>query len=188
MNCRLMPLLMIATTIFTACGNNPSGSQATKDSTTTGKEIPAGTTSGQQDLSAYGIPVLIDLPADARIFKTESAAVGISAGEHFKLEIVPQPSGAAATIAAKKAFYFDPAKDHALSIEEETPQYLQLKTPKEGTLYFFRALPADKENKSSFLIQKGGDAITTAFPDQSYNLSAEDVKKMIDAAKSAKLK
>ncbi|ASZ11836.1 hypothetical protein CK934_13145 [Chitinophaga sp. MD30] len=191
---------MISATIIAACGNNPSGSPAAKDSTAVGitaagKEIPAETTAGQQDLSAYGIPILINLPPDARIFKTaltgqkgKGTAIGIAAGQHFKLEIIPQASSAEAAIAAKKAFYFDPAKDHALSAEEETPQYLQLKTPKEGTVYFFRAIPADKENKSSFLIQKGGDAITTAFPDQSFTFAAEDVKKMIDAAKSAKLK
>ncbi|MCW4469315.1 hypothetical protein OGH69_10090 [Flavobacterium sp. MFBS3-15] len=137
------------------------------------------------DLSPEGMPVTIKAPKDAKVIKGSiEGEVYVYGGKRFKLSVKQMSGTAESTVATMKELQAD--KDLNPSFDklvEDQPAYY-LKASTDGTLSFIYAITTGDE--SSILVQEGMPHDQS--PDQFTDYSNDDVKLMLEAAKTLKAK
>lgn len=137
------------------------------------------------DLSAEGFPVTIKAPKNAKVIKsTIEGEVYVYAGKRFKLSIKEMPGTAEGSVATMKELQADKELNPSFDkLVEDQPTYY-LKATTDGQLSFVYALTTSEE--SCFMVTEGMPYSDS--PDQFTDYSNDDVKLMLEAAKTLKAK
>jgi hypothetical protein len=137
------------------------------------------------DLSPAGFPMTIKAPKDAKVTKGEiEGEVYVYGGKRFKLSIKEMSGSAETAVGAMKELQADAEMNPSFDkLVEDQPTYY-LKANKDGALSFVFAV--NKNEEYCMMVTEGVPFDQS--PDQFTDYSADDVKLMLEAAKTLKAK
>lgn len=182
------PYLLMATGLIwgmMACQRVSKGNRELKK-TTQQTSLPAITDKGVTDLSPLGFPLTIQLPENAKVNSLLSndgkPIIGITTGEHFNLEVrYLKDEAPEALLSRMKDLFTDTAILHFKRMEEETSTYFYISNVR-GPSNFWVVLPG-QNGKGCYSV-----AVTSDYPDEVFDFTEEDVRRMFEVAKTARVK